>query len=279
MLLVNISSLCSDSVCSFLFQVMLAVTSWCRTRGAFMALGPTAGRGTQTWAPSTVWWTTRRSWLCWRHTYMIVIQWMEIDGWFPLCHMPGLVWATAGSGPMAATSSSCLWLCNQEMGTVWWWTNHHHRCFSSHAIIPTPSSATRVSLCSLLLQSLILQVWSACCFSADVQTPVLQRRVKVQLRAGSADLNDPAVQESILQQVRGHTTPCSCCRAAAEPHQTAASCIFKLKNQRIIWWHFPLVCMSSVSKKENSQWQQCCHEFTINKKQTEALTRGVGIRN
>ncbi|CAI5661602.1 unnamed protein product [Oreochromis niloticus] len=29
--------------------------------------------------------------------------------------------------------------------------------------------------------------------------------VKVQLRGGSADLNDPTVQESILQQVRGHT--------------------------------------------------------------------------
>ncbi|XP_025767255.1 uncharacterized protein LOC109200114 isoform X4 [Oreochromis niloticus] len=47
----------------------------------------------------------------------------------------------------------------------------------------------------------------------DVQTPVLKRSVKVWLRAGSADLNNPAVQESILKQVRGHMIPCSCSRA------------------------------------------------------------------
>ncbi|XP_042073591.1 C-type lectin BML-2-like [Haplochromis burtoni] len=40
--------------------------------------------------------------------------------------------------------------------------------------------------------------------SRDVK-PSASRSVKVQLRVGSADLNDPTVQESILQQVRGHT--------------------------------------------------------------------------
>ncbi|KAL3980113.1 prolactin regulatory element-binding protein [Sarotherodon galilaeus] len=41
----------------------------------------------------------------------------------------------------------------------------------------------------------------------DVQTPVLKRSVKVWLRAGSADLNDPAVQESILQQSCSRAPP------------------------------------------------------------------------
>uniref|UniRef100_A0AAX7V3L7 C-type lectin domain-containing protein n=1 Tax=Astatotilapia calliptera TaxID=8154 RepID=A0AAX7V3L7_ASTCA len=38
--------------------------------------------------------------------------------------------------------------------------------------------------------------------SRDVKSSRALRSVKVQLRAGSADLNDPTVQESILQQVR-----------------------------------------------------------------------------
>lgn len=54
-------------------------------------------------------------------------------------------------------------------------------------------------------------------FTADVKpaeknmtynvTHSVKYNVKVQLRVGSADLNDPTVQESILQQVRGHTGP------------------------------------------------------------------------
>ena len=51
----------------------------------------------------------------------------------------------------------------------------------------------------------IHMIMNMCCICPDVRASVL-RSLKVRLSSGSADVNDPTLQDAILRQVRGHMT-------------------------------------------------------------------------